>query len=551
MDSRAKDIIRIGDKAFSNKQTVDSLWQEIALNFYPERADFTETNDIGEEYADHLFSSFPILARRELGNLFAANLRPRTSKWFSIHVHDDELDEGIEERKYLDYLTDIQWRKMYDPASKMVKATKEADQDFAAFGNAVIGTTPNVDGTGLLFVDYHLRDNAWAQNAEETIDCNHRNWNPTARQLVHLFPDTVSKDVKKAYEKEPEKKFLCRHVAMPSRLYDYKNKNGKKFPFTSLFVERDSETTLEEVGLTYFPYVIPRWQTVSGSQYGRSMATSIALPDGRTTQVVLRVLREAGEKYVDPPMIAVMDAIRSDLSLFAGGVTTADIDYDERLGDVLRPISQDRGGMPIGFEIANALKEDITAAFFLDKIQLPETNTEMTAFEVRRRIEQHVRSAAPLFEPIESDYNQPLLENAFQILQTGGAFGDPERMPESLRGQELRYTFRSPINDMADQNEAEIFTGIMNTILLPSAQLDPSLIETADLPEALRDAMRAAGWKPSWFKGKEAVEAKREQLEKQLEMSQQMEAAGKVAEIAETGGKALKEFSGAGETQNS
>ncbi len=547
MDSRAREVITQGDKAFSNKQSVDTLWQEIALNFYPERADFTEKNDAGEEYADHLFSSYPVLARRELANLFAANLRPRTSKWFSIHVHDDELDNGIEERKYLDYLTDIQWRKMYKPKSKLVKATKEADHDFAAFGNAVIGTTPNADGTDLLFVDYHLRDNAWSQNAEETIDVNHRNWNPTARQLNHLFPDKISQDVKTAFEKEPEKTFLCRHVVMPSRLYNFKSKNGRSFPFVSLYVERESETVLEEVGLTYFPYVIPRWQTVSGSQYGRSMATGIALPDGRTMQVVLRVLREAGEKYVDPPMIAVMDAIRSDLALYPGGVTTADIDYDEKLGEVLRPINQNRGGMPIGFEIAAALREDITSAFFLDKIQLPETNTEMTAFEVRRRIEQHVRAAAPLFEPIEADYNQPLCENSFHILQKGGAFGDPGLMPASLRGQDLNYSFRSPINDMADQNEAEIYTGIMNTILLPTAQIDPSQLENADLTEATRDAMRAAGWKPTWFKPKEAVEAKRQQLEQQMEMAQQLEVGGKIAEIAETGGKAVKELGG--ETQ--
>jgi hypothetical protein len=41
MDSRARDVIRIGDALFSKKRPVDSLFQEIALNFYPERADFT------------------------------------------------------------------------------------------------------------------------------------------------------------------------------------------------------------------------------------------------------------------------------------------------------------------------------------------------------------------------------------------------------------------------------------------------------------------------------------------------------------------------------
>jgi hypothetical protein len=41
MDTRAREVIRIGDALFSRKKPVDSLFQEVALNFYPERADFT------------------------------------------------------------------------------------------------------------------------------------------------------------------------------------------------------------------------------------------------------------------------------------------------------------------------------------------------------------------------------------------------------------------------------------------------------------------------------------------------------------------------------
>ena len=45
MVSRAREVIRIGDALFSKKRPVDSLFQEIVLNFYPERADFTGRRD--------------------------------------------------------------------------------------------------------------------------------------------------------------------------------------------------------------------------------------------------------------------------------------------------------------------------------------------------------------------------------------------------------------------------------------------------------------------------------------------------------------------------
>lgn len=535
MDNRAKEVLRIGDAEFAKKKTIDSLWQEIALNFYPSRADFTNERAEGEEYADHLFSSFPVMCHRELGNLFASNLRDRSNKWFSIHVDDEELDESDAERAFLERLTEIQWRLMYAKGTQFVRATKEADHDFAAFGNAVIWYGLNSNGDGLLYRNYHLRDCAWSENADGEIDCFHRNCEWTARQLKKMFPKTVSEQVQRACEKDPEAKFKCRHVVMPSRLYHYRSKSGKEYPYISLYVERDTMTVLEEVGLNYFPYVVPRWQTVSGSVYGISMATMLLLPDGRTMQVMMRTLREAGEKYVDPPMIAIADAIRGDMALYAGGVTIADMEYDERLGEVLRPITQDRGGMPIGMELAQAIKEDIRSGFFLDKIIMnPVSGKEMTAFEFGQHLQQQIRQSAPIFEPITEGYSDPLCDGTFQLLMANGAF-PIQMMPESLSDADIKFKFRSPLAEMEEQREAQIYGQVLTQIVMPAAQADPAQFEQIDLTRATRDAMRAAGWKQKWFKPLEAIEARQAQIAEETELAKGMQMA---QQMAEAGSKA-------------
>ena len=56
MDARAREVAEIGDRLFSARLPVLTLWQEIALNFYPERADFTASRALGEEFAAHLMS---------------------------------------------------------------------------------------------------------------------------------------------------------------------------------------------------------------------------------------------------------------------------------------------------------------------------------------------------------------------------------------------------------------------------------------------------------------------------------------------------------------
>lgn len=544
MDSRAREVVKIGDKMFADKRQVDSLWQEIALNFFPERADFTTKRTDGEEFADHLFSSYPVLARRELGNLLGEYLRP--DKWFAIHVDDEDLDQSDQERGYLEHLTEIQWRAMNDPAANLVTACNQADHDFATFGNAVEWYGRNVNRDAYLFRNYHLRDNAWGENAEGKIDFNNRNWEPTARQLVHQFKDKVSEEVKKAFEKDPQKTFKCRHVVLPTRVYDFKSKGGKKFPFCSMYVECESETVLEEVGQNHFDYVISRWQHISNSVFGVAMTTAVLLPDGRTLQVVMRTLREAGEMHVNPPMLAVMEAIRSDIAMYPGGITTTDMAYDERLGDVLRPITRDKGSFPIGEAIAEALKQDIRSGFLLDKIQLPETNAKMTATEVRRRIQEHIRASAPIAKPIQKERNFPLCDGMFNLLMQDGVF-PIEEMPESLQGRDIKFKFRSPVDELAEQNEAELYLDNRDRILVPAMQIDPSLAETVDLHEATRDALRSNGWKQKWFKPKEAVEQRRAQMAEEAQAQQLAQELAAAGQIAEQGGKGIDALMTAGQ----
>ena len=120
--------------------------------------------------------------------------------------------------------------------------------------------------------------------------------------------------------------------------------------------------------------MIPRWQTVSGSQYAHSPATVAALPDARLLQSITLTLLEAGQKAVDPPMIAVQEAIVGGVNVYAGGVTYVDAEYDERLGEVLRQLGGDasKGGLNFGVETAQDIREMISQAFFLNKINLPE-----------------------------------------------------------------------------------------------------------------------------------------------------------------------------------
>ena len=204
----------------------------------------------------------------------------------------------------------------------------------------------------------------------------------------------------------------------------------------------EHNTVLENIPRSYRGYVIPRAATVSGTQYARSPFTSIILPDARMQQALDRILLEAGEKAVDPPMIAQMEVIRSDFGLGAGGLTWIDSGYDERTGDALRPINADYSGLPFGVDMADRSESTIRVGFMLDKISIPETSGK-TAYEVRQIIAQQMRANIPMFEPVEVEYNEPLCAETFAVMRSLGAFPANE-IPEALQHSEIEYSFKSP-----------------------------------------------------------------------------------------------------------
>ncbi len=545
MDARATELIKQGDTLF-NRQNLMSLCQEIAENFYPIRADFTSKIILGDDLTSHLSTSYPVLAHRDMTNALSTMLRQRGTHWFGIRTGRDEVDEG-RALEWLEWATDLQFRAMYDRKALFVRATKEGDADFAAFGQAVIFVDRNHDGDRLLFRNYHFRDVAWAENAEGAIDTVHRKWKPTARDLMFDFGDDVHKSVKDSMSpgKDPYQKFDCRHIMVPTdRALDVPAAE-REFPFRSYYIDVENQHVMRERPSPLLKYVIPRWQTVSGSPYAYSPAAIAALPDARMIQSMTYTLLDATEKATQPPMIAQAHMIKSDLELWSGGTTWVDAEYDEKLGDVLRPVPLDLRGLPVGFEAARDARSMIAEAFFLNKISLPPSDREMTAYETSQRIQEYIRQALPLFEPMEAEYNGALCEMVFETLMLGFAFGSPEDMPEELQGENVEFKFISPLQENEERKDAQVYLE-GKALLAEAAAIDPGAVDMWDGRQALRDALKGAGVPAKWTRdademGEEA--AKRAEQEQEAQIMDQLERGGQVAEQMGKAATALSDAS--------
>ena len=533
--SHVDDLINVGDKLHSDRGTLLSLWQEIADNFYPERADFTITRYLGEEFADHLFSSYPLIARRELGNSFATMLRPKDKVWAHTTVEDpDSLSHAA--RVWLERADKIQRRVMYDRKSQFVRATKEGDQDFATFGQCVIHRETDWARPGLLYRSYHLRDVAWTEGIDGQINQIHRNWKPTVQDLLDKFDKKPNASLHSSVLRRKNgvdrfKTIPCRAAVMPSELFD----SGKKHqgPWVHVYLDLENKHIIEEVGLVSHGYTIPRWTTVSGSQYGFSPAVTAGLADARLIQSMTLTLLEAGELATRPPMIATAEVVRSDIQLYAGGITWVESEYDERLGEALRPLTQDLRGIPFGMEAQAEVREMLATAFYLNKISMPLRSKEMTAYEASKMWEQYIRDAIPLFEPMETDYNGALMEDTFSELMRLGTFGPIEEVPEDLIDQDITFRFESPLHDAIERMDAETF--IESTELISAAiELDENAGAVLDVVKTLRGALKGIGQKEENLRSEEDFEAIAAERVEAREVAEALALAQQGADVAKT-----------------
>lgn len=528
------ELIEQSSQLFNKRSSLLSLWQTTADNFYPERADFTTVRNLGEEFASNLMTSYPILARRDLGNAIGAMLRPSSKKWFHVRANNHEK-LSVQARSWLEMAEARMRRVMQDRRSQFARATKEGDHDFATFGQCVIQTSLNKDGNGMLYRCWHLRDVAWAENADGIADSVYRKWRPTARELCSIFGDKAHTKVKECVTKEPFREFDVHHCIVP--ISSYHGENKFRTPYVSVYYDADNKHIMEEVGLLTQEYTIPRWSTVSGSQYAYSPATVAALPDARLIQAMTRVLLEAGEKAVNPPMIAVQEAIRSDVAIYAGGITWVASEYDERLGEVLRPIANEKTGIPLGVDLADRVRGMIAEAFFLNKIALPSPSSDMTAYEVGQRVQEYIRQAMPLFEPMETEYNSPICDKTFELMMRAGAFGPADAMPKDLHGAEVEFHFESPLHDAVEREKGQRFLEA-KSMLADAIALDPNTADIMDAGAALRDVLEAIGVPAKWTRSEEVAQgmaASRAAQQQQNEMLAQLKQG---AEIASTLGTA-------------
>lgn len=534
-----KSLNELANNLFSKRGSLMSLWQEQAEQFYVERADFTTTRSAGEDFAAHLTTSFPLLCRREMGDAVGQMLRPTNKVWLHAVPEDPSISDN-ESKRWLEWTDKVMRSAMYDPVSQFARASKQADHDYVTFGQAAISIELGRHRDSLLYRTWHLKDVVWRENQDGVNDFVGRKWNVAVSDLIRLFPRAeLDPKIHQMARKNPFHEIEVKHIVCDAEMADM-NTRGR--PRVSIYYDCKHERVIEQEPIWNRIYRIPRWATIAGSQYAFSPATVAALPEARLLQAMALTLLEAGEKAVNPPLIATKDAVKSDMQQFPGGVTWVDMEYDERLGEALRAMNIDTKGLPFGLDMVQDSRSVLQQCFFLNKLRAfnPNQDPSMTAFQAGQIVQEYIRGALPLFEPMELEYNGAIAEETFELMYRHGAFGSPQDIPKPLRGADVGFRYESPLHDAIEQQKGVKFMEF-SQLIATAIQLDPAVAHLPKAKDILRDVADGVRIPAKWLRSETEVQDIERRMAQDAEQQRAIDSLAQGAAISKDLGAARKD----------
>lgn len=538
---RTKALIRRWEKGQAAKGQWMSHWDDVTRVQNPRREGFVTTQTEGARRTDDLFDGSPQVAARGLANAVGGMIRPEGEQWPIMRAEDDRLDNSDEVKEWL---SDSQRRLLtaiYSPRARFRQATGEVDLDLVTIATGVMFVGEGRSLNHLLFQSLWLRDAVPVFNEEGAIDGMFVKRRFTLRNAMARFgEDNLSAQTREKLSRATrdealDEKLDLLHAVVLREEGRADALIARELPFADIWIEIDQKHEISVGGFHEFPFVVPRWDTSSGEDYGRSPGM-IALPDSDTAQAMGETLLIAGQRAADPPLAVPNDSAFAEYNTFPGGLLYYDTEAAAAVrGNPFFPLSPG-SNMPLTLEMQQDIRNNIFAAFFRNVLNLPIEGPQMTATEVIQRKEEFIREIGPVFGRLETDYTAPMVERAFNIMLRAGALAP---IPEALQGQNIRFEYESPVKRIRKQIEAAA-AGMVVAEALNIAQIKPEIMDSLNLDEYIRFRAEAAGLPTALLTGRDELQAMREARAEADQAAQQMQVLQQGAEIADRGAGAVQ-----------
>ena len=526
--------------AASNRRSqFEEHWSDLSRVLLPTRQGFTQTVVDGDYRMENIFDGTPMQAARSLANTVGAMIRPEGQTLAEVKAQDDTLNQQGEVQEWMGRATEILDSHIRNPLARFRQATGEVDLDLVVMGTGILFVGLAKSQENLIFQSVHLKDGYPMFDDEGNPYGMYRMKKMFIWQAELKFgKENLSKTVQeKIQNNQTDDK-----IDLMYWVGDRKNKTienpifAKDFPIEEIWMETQTKHIITEGGFREFPFVIPRWDTTTGEEYGRSPGM-VALPDSNTLQSMGETILVAGQRLADPPIMAPNDGAFQEVMTYPGGISYYDVETAASVGgNPFFPMISGNN-LPVTRDMQTDIRNQVAAAFFKNILNLPQGGPQMTATEIIQRKDEFIREVGPVFGRFQTDYNEPLVDRSFRLLMREDAFGE---IPEVLSGQNIKFEFDLPVDKIKKQVQSAAATDWAMQVM-QMAQIAPEAKHLVNVDALARFKADAASLPHDIMNTREEVQAKVEAENAKMAEMQKLQAAEMQAGIIGKGAKAAKD----------
>lgn len=507
-----------------------SLYQECADYGMPNDNQITIKRSPGQEKLD----TFQTEGENDIIKLASglySYMFPTDAKAFGLKIDDEALNDEDEVKQALTKAVTVAHEHLVQ--SPFRQNFFELLKSLGCFGTSCFYEEPGKTQT-VNFVNFHIKNIFYEVDDDGVIDTVYRKFEYTARQAVKKFgKENLGTIINTAFKdsKEKSKKFKFIHIVEPREDVDGKNSDPLTMDIASVYVCVADKMIVMESGYEEMPYQIPLFDRDAEEIRGRSPMMKM-LPDIKQLSTMKQTRIKGWEKICDPPAVFPSDGSVWPMATQPGGVMYKMPGADDPAW------FEFKGDIAALDEAIEKTKTEIKSGFFLDLFDVLIDRKNMTATEVRARIEQQLRFLTPIIGRLQSELFNPMIKRVINILIRAGKI----ILPDILKGVDYTIEYLGPLALAMKTLETQGFVIAMEQLKGFNEAERIEYIDNFNVDVITRDLSRNNGVPATWLNAEKKViqirEARAEAAQRQALMENMpgmAKAAGELGKAPEAG----------------
>lgn len=434
MKMKVEEIKNIVAKKKSDRSNWEVLWQDVTDYIFTRKNNVIKSRVPGEDLQFNLYDNTGPQSLELFAGMMMSILFNTEEPWFEHTAGDEDLDNQEHIRSYLQKVTRVVHNVLAN--SNFYNEAHEMLLDLGSVGTNIFGIEEDEEDIVRFFAKF-IGEGYIGEDARGKVDEVYLVYEYTARQLLTEYGmDVLPKEVKKALEKDAEKKFTMIVAIYP---VSRKNKkpNTKGHTYYSHHVMPEENAELRVGGFESFPYPTPRFSKATGEIYGRSPAM-VALPEVKVLNKMVEITLAASEKVMDPPLQAPDDGFITQINTFPASISF----YRAGSNDRIEPIFNN-AQVDFGFQMIEQKQNKIRDAFYINQMMLPQkSGNPNTAYTDSQHVEQSMRFMGSFAARMQKEMLQPTIDRVTDICFKRGLLKKSE-IPKELQGKNFRVKYTS------------------------------------------------------------------------------------------------------------